>query len=315
MAQNYRAADLPPRQKAMLDFAVKLTEAPDKIEEQDREALRSAGFSDRDIWDIAAVAAFYNMSNRLAAATDMRPNREYHYMVREPTDSRRRQAAHTAAPACRSAAARRRGAAPKPEPVGRSCCDYARSGLERATWSLPHLPGTSGELNRVRRVGRRADGLLRGMRNAIAVMNTKGGVGKSTLVLAMAETLSAHVPQERADHRFRLAGQRQRHAAVGDQPASPAVGRADHRRPAGGERAQQCGGRLAALRGRRRLRRRRGAHRLSDPQRHAAHPVRARGLQGEPARPPAHQHRRPAQPCARRVRHRARSIARRASRC
>ena len=63
----------------------KLTEAPDKIEEADREELRKAGFSDRDIWDIAAVAAFYNMSNRLAAAADMRPNREYHYMVRERT--------------------------------------------------------------------------------------------------------------------------------------------------------------------------------------------------------------------------------------
>jgi uncharacterized peroxidase-related enzyme len=83
VAQNYRAADLPPRQKAMLDFAVKLTEAPDKIEEPDREALRKAGFSDRDIWDIAAVAGFYNMSNRIAAATDMRPNREYHFMARD----------------------------------------------------------------------------------------------------------------------------------------------------------------------------------------------------------------------------------------
>ena len=83
MAQNYRAAALPPRQKAMLDFAVRLTEAPDKIEEMDRQALRRAGFKDRDIWDIAAVAAFYNMSNRLAAAADMKPNREYHYMGRE----------------------------------------------------------------------------------------------------------------------------------------------------------------------------------------------------------------------------------------
>ena len=82
IAQNYRAAELPPRQKAMLDFAVKLTEAPDKIEEADRAALRKAGFSDRDIWDIAAVAAFYNMSNRMAAATDMRPNQEYHFMAR-----------------------------------------------------------------------------------------------------------------------------------------------------------------------------------------------------------------------------------------
>lgn len=83
MVQNYRAAELPPRQKAMLDFAVRLTEAPDKIEEADREALRKAGFSDRDVWDIAAVAAFYNMSNRMAAATDMKPNREYHYQMRE----------------------------------------------------------------------------------------------------------------------------------------------------------------------------------------------------------------------------------------
>jgi uncharacterized peroxidase-related enzyme len=84
ISQNYRAANLPPRQKAMLDFAVLLTEAPDKIEEEDRQALRDAGFSDRDIWDIAAVAAFYNMSNRMAAATDMRPNRAYHYLMREP---------------------------------------------------------------------------------------------------------------------------------------------------------------------------------------------------------------------------------------
>jgi uncharacterized peroxidase-related enzyme len=86
MVQNYRAADLPPRQKAMLDFTVKLTEQPDKIEEADRQALRKCGFTDRDIWDIAAVAAFYNMTNRLAAAADMRPNRDYHYMVRQRTD-------------------------------------------------------------------------------------------------------------------------------------------------------------------------------------------------------------------------------------
>jgi uncharacterized peroxidase-related enzyme len=83
IAQNYRAANLPARQKAMLDFAVKLTEQPDKIEEADRQALRDAGFSDRDIWDIAAVAGFFNMSNRIAAATDMRPNRDYHYLLRQ----------------------------------------------------------------------------------------------------------------------------------------------------------------------------------------------------------------------------------------
>jgi uncharacterized peroxidase-related enzyme len=83
IAQNYRAANLPARQKTMLDFAVKLTETPDRIEESDREALRAGGFSDRDIWDIAAVAGFFNMSNRIAAATDMRPNPEYHFMMRE----------------------------------------------------------------------------------------------------------------------------------------------------------------------------------------------------------------------------------------
>lgn len=82
IAQNFRAANLTPRQKAMLEFAEKLTEAPAKIDDQDRAALRSAGFSDRDIWDIAATAAFYNMSNRMAAATDMRPNAEYHGMAR-----------------------------------------------------------------------------------------------------------------------------------------------------------------------------------------------------------------------------------------
>ena len=83
MVQNYRAATLPPKQKAMLDFAVKLTEHPAKMEEADRSALRSVGFNDRDIWDIAATAAFYNMSNRLAAATEMRPNLEYHGMARD----------------------------------------------------------------------------------------------------------------------------------------------------------------------------------------------------------------------------------------
>jgi len=82
LVMNYRAAALSLRQKAMLDFAVKLTERPDTIEESDREALRAAGFSDRDIWDISAAASFYNMSNRMAAAVDMRPNGEYHTLAR-----------------------------------------------------------------------------------------------------------------------------------------------------------------------------------------------------------------------------------------
>ncbi len=82
IAQNYRAANLSKQQKAMLDFAVKLTESPASIEESDRQALRAAGWTDRDIWDIAAVAGFYNMSNRIASATDMKPNGEYHYLAR-----------------------------------------------------------------------------------------------------------------------------------------------------------------------------------------------------------------------------------------
>ena len=82
MAMNYRAARLSPRERAMLDFAVKVTTDSWKIEEADREALRRAGFSDRDIWDIAAVAGFFNMSNRMASATDMRPNSAYHRQAR-----------------------------------------------------------------------------------------------------------------------------------------------------------------------------------------------------------------------------------------
>jgi uncharacterized peroxidase-related enzyme len=82
MVMNYRAADLSEKQKAMLDFAVMLTESPSMIEETDRQALRDVGFSDRDIWDIASTTAFFNMSNRVAAAVDLRPNAEYHAMAR-----------------------------------------------------------------------------------------------------------------------------------------------------------------------------------------------------------------------------------------
>ena len=82
MVMNYRAARLDKRQRAMLDFAVKLTAEPWAIEEADRETLRRARFSDRDIWDISAVVGFFNMSNRVASATDMRPNEVYHGMAR-----------------------------------------------------------------------------------------------------------------------------------------------------------------------------------------------------------------------------------------
>ena len=82
MVMNYRAAELLPKQRAMLDFAVKVTNASYAIEESDRDELRTLGFSDRDIWDIAAVASFFNMSNRMASAVDMRPNHEYHAQAR-----------------------------------------------------------------------------------------------------------------------------------------------------------------------------------------------------------------------------------------
>jgi uncharacterized peroxidase-related enzyme len=82
MAMNYRAARLPERERAMLDFAVKLTAEPWRVEEVDRAALRRVGFSDRDIWDIAAIAGFFNMTNRVASATDMRPNSVYHAQAR-----------------------------------------------------------------------------------------------------------------------------------------------------------------------------------------------------------------------------------------
>ncbi len=82
MVMNYRVADLDARQRAMLDFAAKLTKASSEVEEPDRQALRDVGFSDRDIFDIASVAGFFNMTNRVASAVDMRPNEDYHAAAR-----------------------------------------------------------------------------------------------------------------------------------------------------------------------------------------------------------------------------------------
>jgi uncharacterized peroxidase-related enzyme len=78
LVMNYRAAVLPARQRAMLDFAHKMTVAPEAVVEADRQALRDAGLDDRAIWDVAAVAAFFNMTNRMATAVDMMPNLQYH---------------------------------------------------------------------------------------------------------------------------------------------------------------------------------------------------------------------------------------------
>jgi uncharacterized peroxidase-related enzyme len=82
MVMNWRAANLDARQTAMLAFAEKITKASAEITEADRQALRDAGFSDRDIWDIANVAGFFNMTNRVASATGMQPNADYHAQAR-----------------------------------------------------------------------------------------------------------------------------------------------------------------------------------------------------------------------------------------
>ena len=82
LVMNYRVAELSKRQRAMLDFAWKLTETPSRVEEPDRAALRAAGFSEEEIWDIGETVAFYNFSNRMAFTTEMMPNKEYHKLDR-----------------------------------------------------------------------------------------------------------------------------------------------------------------------------------------------------------------------------------------
>lgn len=89
LTMNYRTAELSPRHRAMLDFAWKLTESPETVAEEDRQRLRDAGFPDRDMWDVAAVASFYNMTNRMASAVDMQPNAEYHSISRAAASPRR----------------------------------------------------------------------------------------------------------------------------------------------------------------------------------------------------------------------------------
>jgi uncharacterized peroxidase-related enzyme len=84
IAINYRKADITPRQKAMLDFAMKVSAEAHKISEQDFAEIAAHGFCDDDIWDIAAIAAFFALSNRMANVTGMRPNDEFYLMGRLP---------------------------------------------------------------------------------------------------------------------------------------------------------------------------------------------------------------------------------------
>jgi 4-carboxymuconolactone decarboxylase len=82
IASNYRKADLTDRQKAMIDFAIKVSTEAHKVEETDLQRLKSHGFSEEDAWDIAAITAFFGLSNRLANVTSMRPNDEFYSMGR-----------------------------------------------------------------------------------------------------------------------------------------------------------------------------------------------------------------------------------------
>jgi uncharacterized peroxidase-related enzyme len=89
VAVNYRKADITPRQTAMLDFAMKVSRQAERVGEADFEAMRAHGFTDEDIWDVGAIAAFFALSNRMANLTSMRPNDEFYLMGRLPKQAPR----------------------------------------------------------------------------------------------------------------------------------------------------------------------------------------------------------------------------------
>ena len=88
VAVNYRKADISPRQRAMLDFAMKVCTDSDKVEDNDFEALHAHGFNDEDIWDIASITAFFGLSNRIASFSNMQPNPEFYVMGRIAKDKK-----------------------------------------------------------------------------------------------------------------------------------------------------------------------------------------------------------------------------------
>jgi uncharacterized peroxidase-related enzyme len=88
VAVNHRKADIPPRQRAMLDFALKVCHDSASVENADFEKLRPHGFSDEDIWDIAAITAFFGLSNRMANVISMRPNDEFYLLGRVPREKK-----------------------------------------------------------------------------------------------------------------------------------------------------------------------------------------------------------------------------------
>jgi len=88
IAVNHRKADITPRQKAMLDFALKVTRASHEIVDADFDVLRAHGFNDEDIWDIAGISAFFGLSNRMANVISLRPNDEFYLMGRVPREKK-----------------------------------------------------------------------------------------------------------------------------------------------------------------------------------------------------------------------------------
>ncbi len=88
LAVNHRKADITERQKAMLDFALKVSRAADEIGEADFEALRAHGFDDEDIWDIGAITALFGLSNRMANLINLRPNEEFYLLGRVPREKK-----------------------------------------------------------------------------------------------------------------------------------------------------------------------------------------------------------------------------------
>jgi uncharacterized peroxidase-related enzyme len=90
VAIDHRKADITPRQKAMLDFAVKLARTPEAVEDADYRALREHGFGDEDVWDIGAITAFFALSNRMAHLIGMRPNDEFYLLGRVPPPAKQK---------------------------------------------------------------------------------------------------------------------------------------------------------------------------------------------------------------------------------
>ncbi|MBC5766486.1 peroxidase-related enzyme [Ramlibacter albus] len=88
VAVNYRKADISPRQRAMLDFAMKVCLRSHEVEDADFEALKAHGFDDEDAWDIAAITAFFGLSNRMASFSNMMPNPEFYLMGRVPKEKK-----------------------------------------------------------------------------------------------------------------------------------------------------------------------------------------------------------------------------------